>query len=37
MIYIPFLQHPDLKEKKKVDLLTLPIFTPKGQTNLFWA
>ena len=32
---IAFLLLPDLK-KKKIDLLTLPIFRPKGQTNLLF-
>ena len=37
MIYIVFLQHPDLKKKNpKIDLPTLPIFRPKGQTNLYF-
>ena len=37
MTYIAFLQHPDLKEKrKKIDLPTLPVFKPKGQTNLYF-
>ena len=36
MIYIVFLQHPDLKKKKKkkINIQTLPIFRPKGQTSL---
>ena len=41
---IVFLQHSDLKKqnkththtKKKIDLPTLPIFRPKGQTNLYF-
>ena len=36
MIYIAFLQHPDKKKNKKnIDLPTLPIFRPKGQMNLY--
>ena len=36
MIYIAFLQHPDLlNKKKKIDLPTIPIFRPKRQTNLY--
>ena len=37
IICIAFLQHPHWKKKKKkIDLATLAIFMPKGQTNLYF-
>ena len=37
MIYIAFLQHPDLKKKKNIDLPTLPIFQAKRAKNLYFC